>query len=152
VASGLDAPGRDLFAKADHAFDDYVGAVGDYVYEVYIDGTIRSAMALSAQNKLKATRIQDLAAFPHFVAKDTSPKEVEAAEQRRAAALGRVHPGTASEKAALLKTEQTWEAFRDAEVALYAHAFGPSQGVERVEAAVRARLEARRASDTAIGR
>ncbi len=39
----------------------------------------------------------------------------------------------------------------DAEVALYAHAFGPSQGVERVEAAVRARLEVRRASDVVIG-
>jgi hypothetical protein len=150
VVEGLDATGRDLFAKSDQAFDDYVGAVGDYVYEVYIDGTIRGAMALSAENKLKAARIRDLAAFPYFVAKDTSPKEVEAARRRRAAAVGRVHAGTAAEKAALLKTEQTWEAFRDAEVALYAHAFGPSQGLERVEVAVRARLEARRASDTAI--
>jgi hypothetical protein len=152
VVEGLDAAGRDLFARSDQAFDDYVGAVGDYVYEVYIDGTIRGAMAVSAENKLKAARIRDLAAFTRFVAKDTSPKDVEAAERRRAAALDRVHAGTAAEKAALLKTEQTWEAFRDAEVALYAHAFGPSQGVERVEAAVRARLEVQRASDAAIGK
>jgi hypothetical protein len=151
VVEGLDAAGRDLFAKSDQAFDDYVGAVGDYVYEVYIDGTIRGAMAVSAENKLKAARIQDLAPFPRFVAKETSLKQVEAAERRRAAALDRVHAGTAAEKAALLKTEQTWGAFRDAEVALYAHAFGPSQGVERVEAAVRVRLEVRRASDAAIG-
>ncbi len=151
VVEGLDAPGRDLFAKSDHAFDDYVGAVGDYVYEVYIDGTIRGAMALLAENKLKSARIRDLAAFSRFVAKDTSPKEVEAAERRRAAALDGVHAGAAAEKAALLKTEHTWEAFRDAEVALYAHAFGPSQGVERVETAVRARLETRRASDASIG-
>ena len=151
VVEGLDAGGRDLFAKSDQAFDDYVGAVGDYVYEVYIDGTIRGAMALSAENKLKAARIRDVAAFPRFIAKDTSPKEVGAAERRRAAALDGLHAGTAAEKVALLKTEQTWEAFRDAEVALYAHAFGPSQGAERVEAAVRARLEARRASDAAIG-
>jgi hypothetical protein len=152
VVQGLDGAGRDLFAKSDQAFDDYVRAFGAYVYEVYIDGTIRGAMALSEENKLKAARFQELAAFAHFVAKNTSRAEVEAAERRRAVALGRAHGGTAAEKAALLKTEQTWEAFRDAEVALYAHAFGPSQGVERVEAAVRARLEARRASDVAIGR
>jgi hypothetical protein len=151
VVEGLDAAGRELFARSDHAFDDYVSAAGDYAYEVYIDGTIRGAMAVSAENKLKAARIQDLAAFPRYVAKETSPKEVEAATRRRAAALDRVHTGTAAEKAALLKTEQTWETFRDAEVALYAHAFGPSQGVERVEAAVRTRLELRRASDAAIG-
>jgi hypothetical protein len=151
LVEGLDPAGRELFAKSDQAFEDYVGAVGDYVYEVHIDGTIRGAMALSAENKLKAARVHDLAAFPRFVAKDTSPKEVEAAARRRAAALGRVHAGTAAEKAALLKTEEKWEAFRDAEVALYAHAFGPSQGAERVEATVRARLEAMRASDAAIG-
>jgi hypothetical protein len=150
VVEGLDATGRDLFDKSDQAFADHVGAVGDYVYEVYIDGTIRGAMALAAENKLKAVRVKDIAAFPRFVAKDTSPKEVEAAERQRAAALGRLHPETAAEQAALLKTEQTWEGFRDAEVALYAHVFGPSQGVERVEAAIRARLETRRASDLAI--
>ncbi|HTB78941.1 MAG TPA: hypothetical protein VK762_37115 [Polyangiaceae bacterium] len=151
VVEGLDAAGKDLFTKSDQAFDDYVGAVGDYVYEVYIDGTIRGAMGLAAENKLKAARIRDLAAFPRFVAKDTSPKEVEAAARRRAAVVDGVQAGTAAEKAALLKTEQKWEAFRDAEVALYAHTFGPSQGVERVEAAVRARLEVRRASDVVVG-
>lgn len=124
--------------------------VGDYVYQVYIDGTIRGSMALFAENKLKSARIRDLAAFSHFVARDTSPAEVEAADQRRAAALGRAPAGTAAEKAALRKTEQTCEAFREAEVALYSHAFGPSQGVERVTASVRGRLEARRASDMAI--
>jgi hypothetical protein len=151
VVKGLDAAGRDFFAKSDQAFADYVRAVGDYVYEVHIDGTIRGAMALSAENTLKSARAQDIAAFPRFVAKDTSPTEVEAAERQRAAALGRAHANTDAEKAALLRTEQTWEAFRDAEVALYARAFGPSQGVERVEAAVRARLVARRVSDIAIG-
>ncbi len=150
VVAGLDDAGRDLFGRSEQAYADYVSAVGDYVYEVYIDGTIRGSMALAAQNKLKAKRIQDLVAFPRFVAKDTTAKDVEAAERARSAAIERVHPEKDAEKTALLKTQQTWEIYREAEVALYGHVFGPAQGAERVASAVRAKLEHRRASEVAI--
>jgi uncharacterized protein YecT (DUF1311 family) len=146
VVASLDGEGRNLFARSDKAFRDYVSAVGDYVYEVYIDGTIRGSMSLAAQSKLEAERVTDLAAFRQFVAKDTTPQDVEAASRARAVAFHHLNPGTAAEKAALAKTQQTWEAYRDAELALYEHAFGPTQGMRRVEAALRVRLESRRAA------
>jgi hypothetical protein len=146
VVASLDAAGRDLFARSDKAFRDYVSAVGEYVYEVYIDGTIRGGMSLAAQSKLEAERVSELAAFGQFVAKDTTPQDVEAASRARTVAFHRVNPGNAAEKAALARTEQTWEVYRDAELALYEHAFGPTQGTERVEAALRVRLESRRAA------
>ena len=47
------------------------------------------------------------------------------------------------------KTERTWEAYRDADVAFCAHVFGPKQGEERVRAARRVMLELRRAKECA---
>jgi hypothetical protein len=146
VVASLDGAGRDLFARSDKAFREYVTAVGDYVYEVYIDGTLRGGMAMAAQSKLQAERVSELAAFRQFAATDTTPQDVEAATRARAVALRSANHGTVAEKAALAKTEQTWEAYRDAELALYAEVFGPTQGKERVEATLRVRLESRRAA------
>ncbi len=147
IVLGLDPAGRELFAKSDAAFARYVAAAGDYVYEVYFDGSVRNAMALTAKNDLKAVRSKDLAAFSRFVAKDTSPAEVLAAEKRRAAAVRHLHTDTARQKAALRKAEQAWEVFRDAEVAFYAFVIGPAQGAPRVAAAVRVRLAGWKVSD-----
>jgi hypothetical protein len=149
VVASLEAAARDLFARSATAFGAYVSAMGEYVYEVYVDGTIRGGMSLAAQQKLEAERVSDLAAFRQFVAKDTAPQDVEAASRARAFAFRSVNVGTAAEKSALAKTEQTWEAYRDAELALYEHVFGPAQGAERVEAALRVRLESRRAAQCA---
>lgn len=149
VVAGLDDEGKALFATSDKAYGDYVEAMSDYVYEVYIDGTIRGAMSLSTQVALKAARAKDLEALPRFVAKDTTPNDVAAAERDAALALARVGTTTPAEKAALGKTQRTWEAYRDAEVALYAHAFGPKQGADRVAATLRVRLASRRAKECA---
>jgi hypothetical protein len=147
VVASLDDAGKELFATSERTYGDYVTAMGAFAYEIYIQGTIRSGMALSVEAALKARRVTDLAEFSTFVAKGTSTKDVEAAQHASAAALARVGTATPAEKAALQKTQQAWEAYRDAEVALYSHAFGPKQGTDRVHAAVLVRLELRRAKE-----
>jgi uncharacterized protein YecT (DUF1311 family) len=147
----LDAAGKALFAASETAHAAYVEATGDFVYEVYVQGSIRNAMSLSARQALAASRATDLAAFPRFVAKATSPAQVEAARRASAAALRQVAASleTPAEKDALEKAQRAWATYRDAEIALYVSVFGPGQGADRVRAAVLARLESRRASECA---
>jgi uncharacterized protein YecT (DUF1311 family) len=149
AVSGMDDEGRSLFAASEKAYGDYVDAMGSFAYEVYIDGTIRGAMALGEEQSLRQTRVEDLAAFPGFVARQTSSHDVEAARRDSAAAVSKVAAGTATqaEKAAFEKTQRTWTAHRDADVALYAHVFGAKQGVDRVRSALVVRLESRRAKE-----
>jgi len=149
VVAGLDDTGRTLFAASQTTYAAYVKAVGDFVYEVYREGSIRNSMALSTETALEAARAKDLGELPRFVAAATSAKDVEAARRAETAALARVRTSTADEKRALQKTQQTWAEYRDAEVALYVHAFGPKQGADRVRAAVTVRLESRRAKECA---
>jgi Lysozyme inhibitor LprI len=149
VVGGFDDAGKDLFASSEKDYDAYVTARGAYVYEVYIDGTIRNAMALDTEAKLRASRTRDLAELPRFVARDTPGGAIEAARRAAAAALAHASAATPAEKDALQKTQRTWEAYRDAELALYEHVFGPKQGADRVHDALLVRLESRRARDCA---
>jgi uncharacterized protein YecT (DUF1311 family) len=151
AVASLDATGKNLFAASEKAFGDYVTSRGAFVYEVYSQGTIRNAMSLGEEQRLKAAHAKDLAGFSSFVAKETSGKDVEAAQREAAAALAKAAAGTTTpaEKQALTKTQQAWTAYRDAEVAFYEHAFGPKQGADRVRAAVLFRLESRRAKECA---
>ena len=149
MVAALDARGKALFASADKAFGEYVSAMGAFVYEVYIDGTIRSAMSLATETALTTAREEDLEAFPRFVASATSLEDVAAPRRVSAAALAMVSTATPAEKAALEKTQRTWESYENADVALYEYVFGPKQGPERVEAARRVALETRRAKECA---
>ncbi len=150
VFLGLDDAGRDLFSAADRDYGDYAAAMGAFVYEVYIQGTIRGAMSLGEEERLQASlALEDFADLPRFVAKETSARDVAAAQRGSAAALARVATGTAAEKDALAKTQRAWTVYRDAEVAFYVHAFGPKQGTDRVRAALLVRLETRRAKECA---
>jgi hypothetical protein len=145
----LDAQGKELFVASDTAYSDYVTAMGSFAYEVYIEGTIRGAMSLAAEASLTAARMRDLEAFPRFVAKDLPANEVASAYAASKAALAGVATTTPAEKGALEKTQQTWVAYRDADVAFYAHVFGPKQGEERVRAVRSVSLELRRAKECA---
>ncbi len=149
VFAGLDDRGKSLFAAAAAAYRAYVAAMGAFVYEVYVEGTIRNSMALGTEIGLRNRRAKDLAGFRGFVATTTSTTEVHAAQRASAAALAAVGTTTAAEKAALGKTQQAWAAYRDAEIALYEHVFGPTQGVARVRSALLVRLESRRAGESA---
>ncbi len=149
VVAGLDDEGKELFAASDTAYGDYVSAMGAFVYEVYVEGTIRGALSAATETKLTAVRVKDLEEFPRFVAKAPSANDVAAAQRASAAALARVSTNTAAERAALEKTQRTWETYRDADVALYEHVFGSKQGSDQVAAALRVRLALRRAKECA---
>jgi uncharacterized protein YecT (DUF1311 family) len=150
VAAALDDTGRKLFAGSEKAYDDYVTAMGAFVYEVYAQGTIRSAMLLGEEQGLKVGRARELADFPRFVANGVSAREVEAAERDLATALAKVKTTTPAERDALEKTQRAWTIYRDADLALYEHVFGPRQGVDRVHATVLVGLESHRAKDCAF--
>jgi hypothetical protein len=151
VVAGLDSTGQRLFAASEKAYAEYVSAMGTFVYEVYVQGTIRGAMSIGEEHALKVAHAKDLAEFPRFVAKETSDRDVESAQRAAASALAKAVAGTTTpaEKEALQKTQRTWTAYRDAEVGLYEYVFGPKQGANRVHAALLLRLESRRAKECA---
>jgi uncharacterized protein YecT (DUF1311 family) len=107
-------------------------------------------MSLGEEQRLKASRAKELADFARFVANGISTKELEAADRDLAAALAKVKTATPAEKEALQKTQKTWTIYRDADLALYEHAFGAKQGVDRVHATVFVGLESHRAKDCAF--
>jgi Lysozyme inhibitor LprI len=150
VVAALDDTGRELFAASEKAYGDYAAAMGAFVYEVYVQGTIRGAMSLGEEQKQKAGRAKELADFRGFVAKGISAKEIEGAQRALGAALAKVSTATPAEREALQKTQKTWMAYRDADIALYEHVFGPKQGVDRVHATVLVVLESRRAKDCVL--
>jgi uncharacterized protein YecT (DUF1311 family) len=149
VVAGLDDDGRALFAADERAYAAYVHAMADFVYEVYRDGTIRGAMALGVEERLNAVRARDLAEFPSFVAKKTSAAEADVARSAERVSLSRVRTATPQESSALSKAQQTWAAYRDADIALYDHVFGRRDGVDSVRAARSVVLESRRAQECA---
>jgi uncharacterized protein YecT (DUF1311 family) len=124
VAASLDDEGKRLLAAASRAHARYVDAMGSYVYEVYVGGSMRNIQALSMQSALLSRRTQRLARMQSFAPAAASPaavdrasKAVDAALKRRAAAAA-----TPEVAAKLADTQKAWLAYRDAEVALYAHA------------------------------
>ena len=147
VVAGLDEPGKKLFAASEKAYSDYVAAMGAFVFEVNIEGTIRGALSLGEEQGLKTNRAKELADFTKFVATKVSAKETEVAERNLAAALAKVAVTTRAQREALQKTQSAWTLYRDADLALYEHVFGAKQGVDRVHATVLVGLEAHRAKD-----
>jgi hypothetical protein len=147
VVAGFDDTGRRLFLDAGKAYAGYARARGAYGYEGSIQGSIRNMVALTTERALYRRRTREIAGLSRFVAPTTSTKQVSDAEKGAAAAFKAVVVDTPGEKAALEETQLTWSAYREAEVRFYVQAFGPKQGAERVERAVRARLEAIRATE-----
>ena len=147
VVHGLDETATRLFVEASRAYAAYVSAMGAYAYEVYIEGSIRNMVSLARERVLYRKRAKELAELEHFVAAETSAEAASGEEKRAKAAFAAVTVQTSAEKAALDLTQSTWSAFRDAEARFYGVVFGPKQGVERVERALRARLDARRAHE-----
>jgi uncharacterized protein YecT (DUF1311 family) len=123
VATSLDDEGKRLLVAASRVHARYVAAMGAYVYEVYIQGSMRNMQALGFQNALLSRRTQRLARLPSLApaaaslaAAERASKAVDAALKKRAAAAV---PEVAAK---LADTQKEWLAYRDAEVALYLHA------------------------------
>jgi hypothetical protein len=147
VALGLDAPAVRLLMDASRAYAAYTSAMGRFVYEVYIEGSLRNQQALGTELALMASRAKTLRELDHFVAPETSAEAVTRAEATAAAALAAVPRSTAGERSELAKAEDAWAAYRDAEKRFLVQAFGAKQGREKVERAARALLAEKRAKD-----
>jgi uncharacterized protein YecT (DUF1311 family) len=124
VAASLDGEGKRLLAAASRAHARYVAAMGAYVYEVYVQGSMRNIQALSVENALLSRRTQRLArlqsiapAAASAAAAERSSRAVDVALKKRAATAA-----TPEVRAKLVETQKEWIAYRDAEVALYVHA------------------------------
>jgi uncharacterized protein YecT (DUF1311 family) len=149
VVARLDEESARLLVAASKAYAAYVSAMGGYAYDVFVDGSIRNMMMLGRERELDRARTKELGELGHFTAPETSAEDVSRAEKRAAAALAAVTSATPAEKTALDATAAAWSAYRDAEVRFYVKALGPKQGADRVERAVRVRLETRRAKECA---
>jgi hypothetical protein len=147
VAEGLDENQKKLFAAATKAYAAYVEAMSSYAYQVYIEGTVRNAMSLARARDLYERRTKDLVAFKGWVAPEASADDAARAIKASAAALAKVATANADEKKDLAKTQETWNAYRDAEIAFYTSVFGPKQGADKVKNAMTVRLENRRAKE-----
>jgi uncharacterized protein YecT (DUF1311 family) len=123
VVASLDDDGKHLFVAASRAYAAYVSAVGDYVYEIYKDGTIRNAVALAEETELTARRTSEIAKVTRFAAKPVSEEEVDLSSKRVEAAVSRAAKAAASPDVAgkLAVSQAAWTVYRDAEVALYVH-------------------------------
>jgi hypothetical protein len=147
IAARLDASARPLLAAARTAYDAYVDAEGAFAYQVYVEGSLRNAIAMNREESLVGARANAMAHFDSFVAKDVTRDDVARAARAVDAAVARVQTQTPEEKQALAKTQEAWLAYRDAEVALYVAAFGGAQGAERVRNAVLVELGGRRVKE-----
>jgi hypothetical protein len=149
VAAGLDDAQKGLFAAATKAYAAYVEAMIRYAYQVYVEGTIRNAVALERGRELYARRTTALAAFESYTAPETSAAQAALATKASAAALARVTAANEDEKKDLADTQRAWTVYRDAEVAFYVSVFGPTQGTDRVKSAMIVRLEKELAKECA---
>jgi hypothetical protein len=147
ISARLDANGKRSLAAAHSAYERYVSAEGRFVYEVYLDGSQRNVLALGREQALIAERAKAIARFDSFVTKDVGADAVVRASRAVDVALAKVQTSTPAEITALLSTQETWLAYRDAEAALYVGAFGATQGADRVRATILVDVAQRRAGE-----
>jgi uncharacterized protein YecT (DUF1311 family) len=151
AAAGLSESELALLRVVNGRYDAYVDAVSSFVYEVNVQGFRRNISALSSESTLRAKRAAELAAFKAYGAPETSSKDVAKAQASLAGVVKKAqNTGPAPERAAFKKSQDAWNAYRDAEIAFYIHALGPAQGEARVRNAVTVRLETRRVADIAL--
>lgn len=148
IARTLDDEGKRLFVIANKAYSDYANSRGSYGYEVYSDGSLRNVVFLDEEQRVEAERSKELAEFSHFSARDMSDADVSAATHATATAISSVKPDKPAEAKALSATQTKWVVYRDAEVALYVHAFA-AQGADRVRKTILVELEKHRAAECA---
>jgi hypothetical protein len=151
AAATLDDEGKKLFAAASSAYASYASAMGSYVYEVRKDGSIRNAEALAEETAILSRRTAALAKFGKFAPGASSPQDLEKSARaldvaRKKRAAGAAPPDT---RAKIAEAESAWTAYRDAEIALYVHAFGTASTETEVRDAVLARLNKERLVDLA---
>ncbi|MGO8998115.1 MAG: lysozyme inhibitor LprI family protein [Polyangiaceae bacterium] len=151
VARSLDGDeaAQRLLVASTTAYEAYVTARDEYVYEANIEGTIRNAVAMNSEIELHQARAKDLSAFGAFVAAASSGPEVTRAEHALAEALAAAKPDTPAEADKFKRAQAAWVQYRDADVAFYVRVFGAKQGEARVRQAMLTRLATRRVDECA---
>jgi hypothetical protein len=149
AASALDDDGKRLLAAASTAFASYAKAMGSYVYQLFKEGSIRNAEALTEETAILSRRTAALAKFATFAPAAIPPQDLERSsrsvdEARRKRTAGSRTPDI---RAKIEDAESTWTAYRDAEIALYVHAFGARSTPDAVRSAVLIRLNRERVVD-----
>ena len=151
AAAHLDATGRTLFLSAAKAFDAYVLADSQHVLAAYAGASVRYVVALGREDGLDAERAKDLAGFETFTAPAVTAEDLTRVRAENEKALGAAAPDPslppedrAREQKALDGAQKAWVRYRDAELALHAHVFGPAQGVAHVRDAMTVLLTDRR--------
>lgn len=133
----LDAKGLELAGKARDAWAAYARRTAEVYGDMYRDGSLQSGAELSHRNELDQQRNEALAAF--FDYKPT-PGADPAEADRAVADAFKAAPRDPQHKKLLEAARRAFDAYRNAEVALYVHAFGPTLGKAEVERDVRVRL------------
>jgi Lysozyme inhibitor LprI len=151
AAAGLSEPGMELLRTATTRYDAYVKAAGLFVYQVSIKGSIRGLRSMNSESTLQTKRAIELAAFKRYAAPETSIADVAKARTPVAEKVKTLtSTGPVPERDAFKKSQEAWNAYRDAEIAFYVHVFGPAQGEARVRNAMTVRLETRRVADIVL--
>jgi hypothetical protein len=149
TVAALDGEGKRLFAAADSAHASYASAMGSYVYQVFKDGSIRNTQALAEETAILSRRVAALAKFATFTPSPASPQDLEKSSRSVDAALKkRIADGATPDIQAKVAEAQTaWTTYRDAEIALYVHAFGAATTRDAVRGGVLVRLNKERVVD-----
>jgi hypothetical protein len=148
IASSLDDEGKRHFVAAAKAYDAYARAMGDYVYEVNRDGSIRGALALGLERDLLARRTVEIAKLGKFAPARTTQEQLDAAEKRMSDALERAlsRATTPAVKEKVTLGQGAWLAYRDAETDLYSVVRG-DKAKDQVKAPLLVRLDGLRVHD-----
>jgi len=161
ISKRLDREGRALLEASVAAYDVYVDAMAQYSGQAYWDGTIGDYVVPAKVLELSTTRLERLRRFWRFVAQPADQALVAGAEacanedcERACSAWQRRFEDVYGPDAycfdcradwrdrvaellgAMHATEQAWATYRNAEVALYVHVFGSSQGADNVRSSL----------------
>ena len=150
----LDEKGRTLLRASTRTFAAYLDADGEVTLEEFDGGSARVVLFLDRKRQLEAERAEELEAWSSFHAPVAKTDDVARARREHEHAAAEAtsdvpeDPSTRDHVLRLKKAtddaEKAWRRYLDADVALYTHGFGKSQGAARVRDAVTSTLTAER--------
>lgn len=141
LAAKLDAAGMALAGKAREAYRKFADKQGEAAADRYRGGSLQGNAWQGRQNALEKQRIEALAHL--FAYKLGAGGDPARAERDLDKAYREAAEGDAQHKKLLGAARKAWNAYRDAEIALYVHVFGATMGKREVEQDVKAMLATR---------
>jgi uncharacterized protein YecT (DUF1311 family) len=143
----LGAEGKPLLVAASDAWSRFADKEGMVRGDVYRGGTMSSNASFGHEIELEKQRLEALAHFAEY--KPNASANHGRAERDLSAAYRRACETDGERKKLCVDAKQAWSTYREAEVALYAHAFGGSTAAPDVTRDVRTTTTTRYAADLA---